>query len=74
MIFPFFGGFLWFLLLKISHCAIVIPGKECGTKNPIRFKKKLMAGDDPSKLGCTVVEDNHSYREFYAKQIPGKIF
>ena len=67
---------LWLLLSLWQYCdgALLVPGKGCGNENPIYFKKKLTAKDDPTKIGCTAVEDLKSFTKYYASKVPGKIF
>ena len=45
-----------------------ISGRGCGTETQIQLKEQLTPEDDIQALGCTLVKDQTSFIELYAKK------
>ena len=51
----------------------LIPGLNCGIETPFDVIERLTEADNLAQMGCTLVEDEKSFREHYLNKIPGKI-
>ena len=67
-------GFCFWILALLTDgvlCQYLVPGANCGIKIPLTSKKAIGPQDDIEKLGCTIVEDKASFKEFYMNRKPG---